>query len=311
MLEAGLPILRALDTVRRGTSRAMAAALRGIRDQVTRGSTLSEAMGEHERLFPAFDRQIIGAAETSGRLEACLRILAEWYEFQGRIARQSMTGLILPMITITLASFVFPLPRLVLGHIETGGYLTRVLLWLSLFYLPVACLLILYRHAPRRGALRWLFDHALLRVPVLRTGLRELGISRYCRAFNMLYKSGVPIVRALEQATSGTGNMAVSAMFARCPQMAQAGKMASAGFSRRIPQEYGELWQVGEETGELDRMVDKIVEISTDRAELYLSQFSRWLPKLIYGLVMLALIVMILGLARGYSRTIMDSIGNF
>lgn len=310
MLEAGLPILRALDTVRRGTAWHMASALRSIRENVARGDTLAHAMGSHPRLFAEFDRRVIGAAETSGRLDECLGILAEWYEFQDRMARRSLAGLILPLITITIASFVFPLPSLVLQQIEGGAYLREVIFWLGIFYIPIGALLLIYRHAPRRGVLRLIFDHVLLCVPVLRVGLRELGISRYCRAFNMLYKSGVPIIQALGEATHGTGNLAVSAMFARCPQMAREGKMASDGFSRRIPREYGELWKVGEETGELDRMVDKIVDISAERADLYLSQFSSWLPKIIYGLVMLAIIRMIFGLAQGYVNTIRDHMGN-
>ncbi len=310
MLEAGLPILRALDTVRRGTVWRMAAALGIIREDVARGDTLAEAMGAHPRVFAEFDRRAIGAAETSGRLDECLRILAEWYEFQDRMARRSLSGLILPLITITVASFVFPLPGLVLQQMDGAAYLRAVVFWLGIFYIPIGALLLIYRHAPQRGLLRLIFDHVLLHVPVLRVGLRELGISRYCRAFNMLYKSGVPIIQALEEATYGTGNLAVSAMFARCPQMARDGKMVSAGFSRKIPQEYAELWQVGEETGELDRMVDKIVDISAERADLYLSQFSSWLPKIIYGLVMLAIVRMILILAQGYARTITEFMGN-
>jgi type IV pilus assembly protein PilC len=310
MLEAGLPILRSLDSVRRGTSGAMARALSSIRENVARGNTLAEAMGAHDRLFAEFDRRVIASAETSGRLDACLGILAQWYEFQDRMARRSISGLILPMITITIAAFVFPLPNLVLQQLEPAGYLREVLFWLSIFYLPVGALLFLYRFSPRRGVLRWFFDHMLLWVPILGAGLRELGISRYCRAFNMLYKSGIPIIRALEEAIHGTGNLAVSAMFSRCPVVARSGEMASQGFSHKVPKEYGELWQVGEESGELERMVDKIVDISAERADLYLSQFSRWLPKIIYGLVMLVMIRMIFVLAQGYTRTLTDFIGN-
>lgn len=311
MLEAGLPILRALDTVRKGTTTGMARALRGVRTLVSQGKTMAEAMQKYPRVFPDFDRNIIGAAETSGRLVECLMMLGQWYDFEDRMVRRVLSGLILPMMIMTVASFVFPLPSLVLGHIEPSRYLLSVALWMAVFFVPATTLYLTYRCCPRRGVLRWAFDHTLLRVPFLGKGLLELGIARYSRAFNMLYKSGVPIIETLEVAGDATGNLAVSTLFVRCPGLARAGEMASDGFSRRVPSEYQDLWRIGEESGELDRMVDKVTEISTDRADLYLSQFSSFLPKAMYTMVMVALAYMIFTLARGYVGTIMEFMGGY
>lgn len=308
LLGAGLPILRALDTVRKGTTLGTAAGLRDIRKRISQGHSIAEAMEAQKNLFAEFDRHIIGAAETSGRLDECLGMLAEWYTFQDRMTRRCLSGLILPMITLHIGAFVFPLPRLVLGQIDSGGYIMSVLFWLMVFHIPVVTIWLVYRYTPKQGPLRFFFDHAFLRVPVLATGLRELGITRHSRAFNMLYKSGVPIIRALEEATYATGNLAVSAMFARCPSKAREGEMASEGFTRKVPVEYHDLWRVGEESGELDRTVDKVAEISADRADLYLTQFSSWLPKIMYGLVMAVLAYMVFQLASGYRDTIMQFI---
>ncbi|MFC1764619.1 type II secretion system F family protein [Planctomycetota bacterium] len=307
MLEAGLPILRALDTVRKGTSMRMAGALRNIRTALAKeGSTLAEAMAAQSKVFAEFDLQIINAAETSGRLVECLAMLAQWYEFRDRMARRVLSGLILPCVIIFIASFVFPLPQMLLGHIERGQYVRAVLFWQAIFYGPVAILFTMWRYSPQRGVFRMMLDHTLIRIPLLGRGLRELGISRYSRAFNMLYKSGVPIIEGLEVSRHATGNLAVDAMFSRCSAKTRAGEMASTGMSRRVPSEYRELWQVGEETGELDRMVSKIAEISADRADLYLSNFSAAMPKVMYGLVMLALVYMIFQLASSYRDTIMQ-----
>ena len=63
---------------------------------------------------------------------------------------------------------------------------------------------------------------------------------------------------------------------------AMEGNTASSGFPRNIPQEYLSLWEIGEETGELEKTVDKISEISGDKAELLLTELARWLPIIIY-----------------------------
>ena len=84
------------------------------------------------------------------------------------------------------------------------------------------------------------------------------------------------------------------------------GKDASAGFSRRLAAEYRELWQIGEESGQLDRTTTKIAEISADRAELYLTEFYKWLPRIIYFLIMIRMVMMIGALAArmGQSYTV-------
>ena len=72
--------------------------------------------------------------------------------------------------------------------------------------------------------------------------------------------------------------------------------MAWEGFSRRLPTEYLQLWQIGEESGELDKTVDKIAEISADRADLRFKAFAFWMPVFIWACIALILIKMILTL---------------
>ena len=85
----------------------------------------------------------------------------------------------------------------------------------------------------------------------------------------MLYKAGVPISETTERATRATGNMVVARLFQGGFASVRQGGMAWEGFSKRLPAEYLQLWQIGEESGELDKTVDKIAEISADRADLW------------------------------------------
>ena len=95
----------------------------------------------------------------------------------------------------------------------------------------------------------------------------------------MLYKAGVPITECAVKAPELTGNLVISGLFKGCAASAAAGNITCDGFSRRLPLEYLDLWQTGEQIGELDKMVDKIAEIAADRAEHLFTEFARWLPR--------------------------------
>ncbi len=113
----------------------------------------------------------------------------------------------------------------------------------------------------------------------------------------MLYKAGVPIAQCATQATELTGNLIIADMFKGAAASIEAGNTAYEGLSRKLPLDYLNIWQTGEEIGELDKMSGKIAEISGDRAELLLTEFAKWLPRLLYALVCVVLIMQILKMA--------------
>ncbi len=137
-------------------------------------------------------------------------------------------------------------------------------------------------------------DYLVLRVPILGAAVYHLCISRYAKAFGMLYKAGVPIAESVERAGRAVGNEAVARLFRGSIASVRSGGMAWEGLSPRLPTEYRHLWQIGEESGELDKTVDKIAEISADRADLYFRGFARWFPMFIYAIIAGIMIYMIL-----------------
>ena len=124
-----------------------------------------------------------------------------------------------------------------------------------------------------------------------------MSISRYAKAFAMLYKAGVPIAEVTERATRATGNVIVAGRFAGGRESVRQGGMVWEGISKRLPAEYRHLWQIGEETGELDKTVAKIGEISADRADLYFTMFASGFPKVIYFIILIITAIMVLRLA--------------
>jgi type II secretory pathway component PulF len=293
MFDAGLPILRTLDTIGSGLQGHLRKIFSDISNSVSRGNSLADSMAEYPKVFAGLDVMLVKTAEMSGELPNCFKMLSNWYEFRNRIKGILISGLILPILIFHIMVFIVPLPSMVLGRLSMAGYMRQVAIILCAFYLLIGITLAIYHSMPNTGQLRRILDAVILRIPLLGRALRELSISRYCKAFNMLYKAGVPIRECAAQALKATGNLIISELFEGGAASVAAGNMTSEGFSRSLPLEYLNLWQTGEQSGELDKMIDKIAEIAGDKAEHLLTEFARWLPKLAYALVCLVLIILI------------------
>ena len=300
MLDAGMPILRTLDIVVEGRKGYLKRVFSQIRETVGKGSSLAEALGKHPRVFPDLDRMLIEAAETSGAMGTSLTMLSEWHTFVHRITRQMIMGLIYPFLILHIAAFVPGLPNLILGKSTTTEYLLGAAGILMFLWVVVLCVLL----RGRFPVLRLPLDFAAQRIPVFGLAAYHMAVCRYAKAFAMMYGAGVPITETAERANRATGNVIVARLFEGGKASVRSGGMAWEGFSKRLPMEYLQLWQIGEETGELDKTTAKIAEIAGDRADLYFTEFSKWLPKIVYFIIIGVLAYMIIKLASQYATTL-------
>lgn len=303
MLDAGLPILRSLDRVAEQAKGSLKRTLLQVEHALSReGKTVHEAMDAHPKVFAEFDRTVVKAADQSGNLDACFKMLSEWYEFLRRMKRIVLTGVVLPLIMLHFAFLLF---YMVIAFLDNGSYvaaLINVVRTLTVaIYGPCLIIWLILKYGKQVPLLRDILDTLAVRIPVLGRGIKELCISRFAKSFNMLYKAGVPISECFALAPQAAGNSYVSGLFFGGSKMIAQGKMASEGFRRGLPLEYVDLWTIGEETGDLDKCVDKIAEISSDRAALYLGEVARWLPRLLYFGYMMMMIRMIFLLAQRYA----------
>jgi len=293
LLDAGVPILRSLDIVIQGRQGRLKQVFSRIRESLSKGSSLAEAMGKHRNVFPDMDRMLIEAAETAGSLNDSFKMLSQWHEFIHRITRRIQMGLIYPLAILHFGAFVFGVPNLIMGNLTTWGYFRQVGFILLLFYVPAAVIVLLMRLQDRAPAIRVPLDFLVLRIPILGTAIYHLSICRYAKAFGMLYKAGVPMSETTERATRATGNTVVARLFQGGFASVRQGGTAWEGFSKRLPAEYLQLWQIGEEAGELDKTVDKIAQISADRADLWFTSFAFWMPVFVWAFSATILIIMI------------------
>ena len=292
MLDAGMPMLKSLATVAGSFEGRTGRGFAALEEGVGRGSSVSETMKKHANLFASLDVMLVDAADTSGSLPLAFKMLSEWYDFCGRLKGVIISGLALPFMILHVAAFVGPLPFLLMGRMGIGGYIYQVLTTLAVFYVPAGVIFYIWRVMPSRGAVRRAFDFMVLKI--FGAAVRRLALSRYCRAFYMLYKAGVPITQCAQKASGVTGNLVVAELLKGGARSAEAGNLVCEGFSARLPADFLNLWRIGEESGELDKCLKKLADNTSDTAEHLLVEYARWLPRLIYFLVMVLLVMMIL-----------------
>ena len=304
MLQAGVPILKALDTSSRVTRGRFRRAWQDVREAVWEGEGLAQAMRKHPREFADLDVLIVEAGEVSGDFPGSLERLAQWYSFRKSLKRAVGAGMALPIIVLTVAALVIPFPAFFLGHISGWGYLWRVCIPLAVFFVPVTAVWAIAQGTAKSGPLRILVDWLVIRIPILGGAIKQLALSRYLRAFHTLFKAGVPVVSCAQMSAQVTGNTVVRGWVRGAAETARQGYPLSDGFTRDFPREYFEAWQVGEESGKLAEVAGRLARQAEEKSLWMMEQIGKWLPKIIYAIICLWMIRWILLMAAGHVNTI-------
>ena len=280
MINAGLSLLRSLSILAGQTeNKELARILGEVRTDVERGTALSVAMGRHPKAFDRLYVSMIRAGETGGMLDTVLLRMATTLEKQVELRRKVKSALTYPVVVGALivlivgAMILFVVPMFKSMYAELGGTLplpTRVLLAVSslmtsLWYV-VAGLTGLavfgLRRWVRTEAGRKRFDALKLRLPVFGTLVHKTILARFARTLGALVRSGVPILEALDIVSDTAGN----AVMAGAIEDAKAGVAQGEPLSKPLeahavfPGMVVQMLAVGEETGALDELLDKIAD---------------------------------------------------
>ena len=298
MLDAGVPMVRSLNTTTANLKGKLQRGFAAVIRAVSSGEgTMTEEMGKHPKVFSRVDVLVLEAAETSGKLVAALKELSGWHEFRERLKMIIISKMTLPIVVVHIAAAISPMPAVFFAKTSVVGGILQGMGILGLFYVPAAIIFAIAYLTPRGGVCRRRLDAATLRIPLLGIAVQRLGISRYCKTFNMLYTAGVPISRCAEHAPKTTGNVIVGGWFQGGAASVAAGGPVSDGFSEKVPSDFVNLWRVGEESGELDNTIKRLAENTSESAQQMFNEFGAWFARAIYALVCILLVIQILQMA--------------
>jgi len=306
LLDAGVPIIRSLDSAAAGLRGGFSGRFRSLAQDISSGDSLAEAMAKYPQAFKPLDITLVKTAENSGNLPGVLEGLAGWYDFREKIRQKFISAMILPVLILHLGAFLAPLPFLLMGHLSTGQYLWQVVVFLSYFYLATLAIGVFYYLSRKIDILGHILDEMILMMPLLGKAILHLCLNRFSQSLQLLLKSAVPITVAADMACEATGNKVIEKMLRGAVKSVQAGNSLSEGFSRNLPPEFLESFRIGEETGKLDEAAGRLARIYKDSSQMLLGIFCQWLPIFIYCLISLKMIAAIF---RAYAM-ISSSYGN-
>lgn len=311
LIDAGLPLLRGLnvlakqerDPVLKGTINQLADAVQG-------GSTFSEGLGQHPKIFNKLYVNMVKAGELGGVLELVLNRLAEFQEKAQKVKNKVVAAMFYPIIVLVIAIailaflLVFIVPKFeeifndMLGGRQLPA-LTRFVMGASdlvksnflLILGVIAVLVVGYNIIARTAGGRAAIDKIKLFMPLFGDLIRKTAISRFSRTLGTLVTSGVPILQALNITKETAGNTVIAEAIGKVHDSVKEGEsiVTPLEASGVFPPMVISMIDVGEETGQLPDMLLKIAEVYDDEVDNAVSGLTSLLEPIM--IVFLAVIV--------------------
>jgi len=301
MVDSGIPLVQALDILCEQIEKpAFKNILGKIKDDIETGSSLSDALGRHPAVFSTLYVNMVRAGESSGALDDILDRLASYLEKTNTLQRKVKSSLVYPAVVITMAILITLV--MLLKVIPTfkgifsmlGGQLplpTRVLILISdtirqMFLCVAAGITVMvialkkYINTPQG---KEVFDRGLLAMPVLGPLFRKVAVAKFTRTLATLVKSGVPILVSLEIVAKTSGNAVIEKAVESVRKGIKEGENIADPLAKSgaFPPMVVRMIKVGEQTGELEKMLTKIADFYEDQVDAAVSGLTSLIEPLI------------------------------
>ena len=280
MINAGLSLTKCLSILAQQTE---SAGLKEVIGQLGRdveaGQSLSDSLGKHPKVFPPIFVNMVRAGETGGVLDEVLQRVADHFESELALKAKVKSAMTYPiamgcLVLIVLAAMmIFVVPTFEKMFHDMGGELpaiTQLLVNLSHLVASIWGLVILVGIAAVIFAFKWwsqgpgktTWDAAKLNMPIFGSLVRKLALARFCRTFGTLVSAGVPILTALDIVADTAGNNIVAAAVRHARAAIKEGETIAKPLaeSKVFPSMVVQMIGVGEETGALDTMLNKVAD---------------------------------------------------
>ena len=307
---AGLGLVRALEELKRQPpDHSYREPIGKVLEQISRGATLTDSVQHCGHWLPAFDLALLQAGEHCGRLDACFRLLADYYTERARLARQMIGDLAYPAFLLHFAIFIFPFAQFFASG-NWLAYLAQTLGVLIPLYVVVG--LMVFAAQSRHGeAWRGWIETVLDPIPVLGVARRDLALARLAAALEALVRSGVSIIQGWELAAAASGSPALRRTVLAWRPLLNGGQTPAeiVNASRIFPQLFAGQYATGEVSGQLDDTLGRLRAYYQEEGSRKLQAVSRWTPRAIYLCVVLMIAYRVIHFYTGYFNQVRDAGG--
>jgi type IV pilus assembly protein PilC len=311
LIDAGLPLLRGLNVLaKQERDSVLKKTINKLADSVQGGSTFSEGLAQHPRIFNDLFVNMVKAGELGGVLEVVLTRLAEFQEKAQKVKNKVVAAMVYPIIVMVLAVGIMafllvfivprfeaifhemlgdkPLPTITIFVISVSGFVQEH--W-AIMVGAIVALVVGYKFVSRTRAGRIVLDRVKLRAPLFGDLIRKTSISRFSRTLGTLVTSGVPILQALNITRETAGNSVIARAISQVHDSVKEGEsiVLPLEASGAFPPMVISMIDVGEETGQLPEMLLKIAEVYDDEVDNSVAALTSLLEPIM--IVFLALVV--------------------
>jgi type IV pilus assembly protein PilC len=302
MIDAGLPIVQCLDMLSsQAENKHFGGILAKVKGDVESGKSLSESLAKHPKVFDELFCNLVAAGEAGGILDLIFRRMATYLEKSAKLRRQVRGALVYPtaivavgvLVMIIMMTFVLPTFETMFKDLGAGSLPapTRVVLAISHFITGNALILIPMVVAMGFGFTafvrtekgRYMWDTVKLKLPVIGNVVRKGAVARFTRTLGTLLASGVPILDAMDIVARTAGNAVIQkgVLYAR-EKISEGMDIASPLLETAIfPPMVVQMIGVGEQTGAMDDMLQKIADFYEEEVDAAVAAMSAMLEPLI------------------------------
>lgn len=315
LIDSGLPLLRSLTVLgKQEPNPVLKSTISSLADSVQGGSTFSESLAQHPKMFNKLYVNMVKAGELGGVLEVVLNRLAEYQEKAQKLKNKIVSAMVYPAIVMFIAVailiflMVFIVPKFKEMFSETGddlplisqivfGFsefcLTRTLflpnvVWVFILF---GILVAVFNAVGRTKGGRHFIDNLKLHLPIFGDIQRKSAVSRFARTLGTLVTSGVPILQALNITRDTAGNVVISQAISKVHEAVKEGESIVTPLSASgvFPNMVISMVDVGEETGQLPEMLLKVADVYDDEVDNAVTALTSILEPIM--IVILALVV--------------------
>jgi type IV pilus assembly protein PilC len=307
LLDAGLPLIRSLRTLeRQSKDQGLKVILGQTAESVEGGATFSEALAEHPKSFDKLFLNMVRAGEAAGAMESILNRLAMFMEKAARIAGKVKSAMIYPtvvmsvaiLITSGLMIFIVPNFKKIFVELLEGEPLPAITQWvinasdilknqIHLVFIGMAVVFILYKIIVKHPYGKYGRDWVLYNAPLFGPIISKTAIARFSRTLGTLMASGVPVLQCLSIVKETSGNELVAGAVQKVHDAVKEGEGIAKplGATKVFPQMVISMIEVGEETGKLPEMMEKIADTYEEEVDNAVGALTSMIePIMIVGL---------------------------
>ncbi len=288
MIGAGLPMVQCLDILgAQSENKEFSKIVLKVKESVSGGSTLSESLARHPKIFDTLYTNMVEAGEIGGALDVILTRLANYREKADALTRKVKSAMVYPSVIVVVAmgvtfamlTWIVPVFAKMFGGLNAElPEPTQVVMGISNFLQANVIYILLGLIVGGAGFLFWIstkkgrliFDTILLKLPIFGTLVRRSSVARFTRTLGTLLSSGVSIIEALEVTAKTAGNVVIANAIRKSVISIAEGDTITAPLKATgvFPPMVTQMISVGEKTGGLDEMLSKIADFYDEEVDV-------------------------------------------